>query len=117
MTEAASIIKRFERQVMWRMRLLTLLDRLALMILVSCAVSAAFVLFARLTEGGRVYWAILVIFFAAESSALLFNWIKNRAGERESAFAIDNRLGLEDRIISAHEIIEQRGPKRVVETA
>jgi hypothetical protein len=117
MNEAESIIKLFVRQIMWRMRLLTLLDRLALMILVGCLVSAGFVLFARLKPGGRIYWPVLIVLLAVVLSAFLFNWIKTRASERDSAFAIDNTLGLEDRIITAHEIVGQPGPKKVVETA
>lgn len=117
MTEAASSLKQFERQVMWRKRLLALLDRFALAILISCVVAAAFILVARLKEGGRVPWGILAAIFAVEAGAFLSNWIVTRAGEREAAFAIDGALELEDRVITAHEIIEQGGPKKVVETA
>jgi hypothetical protein len=117
MSEAASSLKEFERRVMWRKRWLALQDRIALAILVSSVVAAAFVLLARLKEGGRVPWAILAGIFAVEAGAFLFNWVRTRAGERESAFAIDDTLELEDRVITAHEIIEQGGPKRVVETA
>lgn len=117
MTEAASSLKQFARQVMWRKRLLALQDRFALAILIGCVVAAAFVLLARLREGGRVPWAILIGIFAVESAAFLFNWMANRAGEREAAFVIDETLGLEDRVVTAHEIIERGGPKRAVESA
>jgi hypothetical protein len=117
MSEAASSLKQFERQVMWRRRLLALQDRLALAVLISCVVAAAFVLLARLKEGGRVPWAILTGIFAVELAAFSVNWMMTRANEREAAFVIDEKLGLEDRVITAHGIIEQGGPERVVETA
>jgi hypothetical protein len=117
MMEAASSLKQFERQVMWRKRLLALQDRAALVILVGCVASAAFVLAARLKEGGRVQWAILIGILGAAVVAILSNWVTTRASEREAAFAIDDTLGLEDRVITAHEIIERGGPKRVVEMA
>jgi hypothetical protein len=117
MSEAALSLKQFERQVMWRRRLLALQDRLALAVLISCVVAAAFVLLARLKEGGRVPWAILTGIFAVELAAFSVNWMMTRANEREAAFVIDEKLGLEDRVITAHGIIEQGGPERVVETA
>jgi hypothetical protein len=117
MSEAASSLKEFKRRVMWRKRLLALQDRVALAVLASSVIAAAFVLMARLKEGGRIPWAILTGIFAIEAGAFLFNWVRTRANEREAAFAIDDTLELEDRVITAHEIIEQGGPKRVVETA
>src|SRR5215210_7518191 len=95
MSEAATSLKEFERRVMWRKRLLALQDRVALAVLVGCAVAAAFVLLARLKEGGRVPWAILAPIFAIEAGVLFFNWVMTRANEREAAFAIDDTLELE----------------------
>jgi hypothetical protein len=117
MSEAASNLKRFERQVMWRKRLLGLQDRLALAVLIGCVVAGGFVLLARLREGGSVPWVILTIVLVIELGAASFHWVMTRANERDAAFAIDDRLELEDRVITAHTIIEQGGPRRVVETA
>jgi hypothetical protein len=117
MSDAALNIKQFERQVMWRKRLLALQDRIALAILMSCVVAAGFVLLARLKEGGSILWAVVIAVLAVELGAFLVNWMMTRANERDAAFVIDDRLELEDRVITAHEIIERGGPKKVVETA
>ena len=117
MMEAASSLKQFERRVMWRKRLLALQDRIALVMLVGCVAAAACVLLARLKEGGRVSWGVLIGILGVASGAILLNWVMTRASEREAAFIIDDTLRLEDRVITAHDIIERGGPRRVVETA
>jgi hypothetical protein len=117
MSESALKLSEFEQQVMRRKRLLALQDRVALVILVSCLIAAGFVLFARMKEGGSIPWIILSSLFALELGAFSFNWFKTRATRQEAAFLIDDRLELEDRISTAHEIIEKGGPQREVEFA
>ncbi len=117
MSESALKLSEFEQQVMRRKRMLALQDRVALAALVSCIIAAGFVLFARMREGGSIPWAILVVIFAIELGAFAWHWFKTRATKQEAAFLIDHTLELEDRVSTAHEIIEKGGPQREVEFA
>lgn len=117
MSESAVKLSEFERQVMRRKRLLALQDRVALTALISCLVVAGFVLFARMREGGSIPRAVLAVIFAIELGAFAWHWFKTRATRREAAFLIDRKLELEDRVSTAHGIIEKGGPQREVEFA
>jgi hypothetical protein len=117
MSDAALKIADFERQVMKRKRWLALQDRLALAIPISCAAAAAIILFARMREGGAISWPLLAAILIIEFFGFAYHWRKTRATGREAAFLIDNKLELEDRFSTAHEIIEKGGPKREVESA
>jgi hypothetical protein len=117
MSESALKLSEFERQVMRRKRMLALQDRVALAALVSCVIAAGFVLFARMREGGSIPWAILAVIFALELGAFAWHWFKTRATKQEAAFLIDDKLDLEDRVSTAHQIIEKGGPQREVEFA
>ena len=117
MSESALKLSEFERQVVRRKRMLALQDRVALAALVSCVIAAGFVLFARMKEGGSIPWAILAVIFALELGAFALHWFKTRATKQEAAFLIDDKLDLEDRVSTAHEIIEKGGPRREVEFA
>ncbi|MGA9771394.1 MAG: hypothetical protein WBV94_20340 [Blastocatellia bacterium] len=117
MSESALKLSEFERQVVRRKRLLAVQDRVALAALVSCVLAAGFVLFARMKEGGSISWAILSVIIALELGAIALHWYRTRATRQEAAFLIDDRLELEDRVITAHDIVEKGGPRRDVEFA
>ncbi|HKS39987.1 MAG TPA: hypothetical protein VJX74_05185 [Blastocatellia bacterium] len=117
MSESALKLSEFERQVVRRKRMLALQDRVALAALVSCVIAAGFVLFARMREGGSIPWAVLAVIFALELGAFAWHWFKTRATKQEAAFLIDDKLDLEDRVSTAHQIIKKGGPQREVEFA
>src|SRR6185369_17101350 len=50
-------------------------------------------------------------------AAFAISWFKSRTTKQEAAFLIDDTLSLEDRIATAHQIIEKGGPQREVEAA
>ncbi len=126
-TEAAQKIKQLERDVTWRMRLLALQDRLAPALLVGGLVAAGAVLYIRLRPAHFPVWAAVLTISALVAAIALGRWYPKRATALDAAFLIDKALDLEDRISSAHEVIEkgviekgeiERGaPVRVVETA
>lgn len=117
MNDAALKIADFEHQVLKRKRLLALQDHLAIAIPLACVAAAGVVLFARMREGGSVSWALVTVLFILALCGFAFNWYKTRATKQEAAFLIDQSLKLEDRLTTAHEIIEKGGPQREVETA
>jgi hypothetical protein len=51
------------------------------------------------------------------STAAVALWFFSRANERDAAFLIDESLGLEDRVATAHLIIERGGPSGALEEA
>ena len=82
MSEAVATIIRLERRVMWRMRLLSLQDSLALAVMTSGLISAGVVLLARLRPIEFSLWAVIIgavgILFAA---ALTRRWFRGRVLE------------------------------------
>lgn len=117
MSDAAISIKRFERKVMWRERALSLLDYLALALMIGGIASASIVLYIRLRPAELSIWKIVFVVFGAVVLAAGARWFLTRAREREAAFKIDRALDLEDRIVSSRAIIERGGPQREIETA
>src|SRR6185503_11431717 len=117
MTEAVQRIKQFERRVMWRLRWFALQDAMAWSLLLSGLVSAAIVLYIRLKPVEFRWWIAGGSIFTVVTAVLLTRLFLSRATEREAAFAIDEVLGLEDRITTARAIVERGGPVKQVEIA
>ncbi len=117
MIEAVQRIKQFEGQVMWRLRWVALQDAMAWSLLLTALPSAAFVLYIRLKPVEFHWWIAVSAIFTVVTGARLTRWLVARATEGEAAFAIDEILGLEDRIATARAIIERGGPVKGVEIA
>jgi hypothetical protein len=116
-SEAARKLSQFERKVMWRMRLLALIDLLATALLAGGLASAAFVLYIRLRPAQTPAWVIPASIFGVILIAVAVRWLVTRPAEREAAFLIDHKLGLDDRMTTAYAIIERGGPQHLVESA
>jgi hypothetical protein len=116
MNEAAEKLQTFERSVMWRRRWLALQDRLALALLVSGLIAAAFVVLARL-QVVRLPWAFEIVAIITVAGGLAWHWHRRRATAKDAAFLIDRAFDLEDRLTTAHQILQQGGPQRQVERA
>ncbi len=115
--DAAISIKRFERKVMQRERARSLIDHLALVLLIAGIASASIVLYIRLRPAEFSIWKIIVMVFGPLALAAGVRWFVTRARERDAAFKIDRALDLDDRIVSSRAIIERGGPRREIETA
>jgi hypothetical protein len=102
---------------MWRERALSLVDHLAVALVIAGTVSASVVLYIRLRPAEISIWKTVVAIFGAVTLAAGVRWVLTLAGEREAAFKIDRALGLEDRVVSSRAIIEQGGPRREIENA
>src|SRR5258706_10058127 len=117
MIEAVQRINQFERQVMWRLRWAALQDAMAWSLLLISLPSVALILYIRLKPIEFHWWIAVSGIFAVATAALLTRWIRARATEGEAAFAIDEILGLEDRMATARAIVERGGPGKDVEVA
>ena len=117
MTEAVAKIVQLERRVMWRRRLLSLQDRLAAAAAIGAIIAAVLVLLVRMRVLHMPVWGPVVGALGLSSTAALVLWFFNRTHERDAAFIIDESLGLEDRVATAHLIIERGGPKGPLEEA
>src|ERR1700755_1177507 len=115
MSEAATKLTTFERAVVWRKRWLALQDRAALALLASGLLAAGLILLSRL-QVMRVHWALIAVAVAAVAGAFVWHWQRTRATDKDAAFLIDHTFELEDRVTTAHQLLEQGGPRREVET-
>ncbi|MEK6287375.1 MAG: hypothetical protein AABO57_16665 [Acidobacteriota bacterium] len=117
MNEAVAKIVRLERRVMWRRRLLSLQDGLALSVAIGGIVAAGLVLLVRLRPLQAPVWTVIIGALGLSSAATLIPRFLTRARRRDAAFLIDEALGLEDRVATSHLIIERGGPRRALEGA
>jgi len=117
MSEAVAKIVGLERRVMWRWRLLSLQDRLAVAAAIGSIIAAVLVLLVRVRALHMPVWALVLGAFGLSTTAALALWFFNRVHERDAAFLIDESLGLEDRVATAHLIIERGGPRGALEEA
>ena len=105
------------RQVMWRRRLLSLQDSLALALTISALVAAAIVVIVRLQLISIPVWAVVPGTVGIAVAVALFRWFRNLAGEAIAAGLIDESLKLEDRVATSRLIIGRGGPTGVFEEA
>lgn len=117
MSESALKIKRFERRVMWRNRLLSLQDNLSIALLAGGILSAAVIFYAKIRPVSAPSWLVIVALFSLVLAALSVRWYLTRATGRDTAFRIDSSLEMEDRLTTARSIIERGGPEREIESA
>ena len=117
MSEAVATIIRLERRVMWRMRLLSLQDSLALAVMTSGLISAGVVLLARLRPIQFSLSAVIIGAVGILFTAALTRWFLIRTREGDAAFLIDEALKLDDRLATSRLIIERGGPKSALEEA
>ncbi|HLF82745.1 MAG TPA: hypothetical protein VI837_01060 [Blastocatellia bacterium] len=117
MSEAVAKIVRLERRVMWRKRLLSLQDGLALVVMISGLIAAALVVLARLRPITMPLWVVIIGPMSLSFAAVLTRWFFTRASESEAAFLIDEALRLDDRVATSRLIIERGGPRRALEEA
>ncbi len=117
MSEAVAKIVRLERRVMWRKRLLSLQDGLALAVMISGLIAAALVALVRLRAIRTPLWAVIIGAMSLSFAAVLTRWFSTRARESDAAFLIDESLKLDDRIATSRVIIERGGPKSALEEA
>ncbi|MEK6324910.1 MAG: hypothetical protein AABN33_24980 [Acidobacteriota bacterium] len=117
MNEGVAKIVRLERRVMWRRRLLSLQDGLALSLAIGGIIAAGLVLLVRLRPFHIPVWAVIIGALGLSLGAALTRWFFTRAHERDAAFLIDESLGLEDRVATSNLIIERGGPGRALEEA
>jgi hypothetical protein len=95
MTEAVAKIVRLERRVMWRKRLLSLQDALALAVMISGLIAAALVVLVRL---GPITMPVVTVIIGAmilSFAPVLTRWLLTRTSERDAAFLIDESLKLD----------------------
>lgn len=116
-SEAAHKIKRFERRVMWRERLLSLQDNLSIALFAGGILSASIILYAKIRLLSAPPWLISIALFSLVLAAVSVRWYLTRSTERDSAFRIDGSLQMEDRLTTARSIIERGGPEREIESA
>ena len=116
MSEAAAQIGRLERRVMWRTRLLSLQDSLALAVTIYGLVAAGLVVIARLRPITIPVWAVIVG-TSLLIAIVLVRWFIARTDQRDAAFLIDESLKLDDRIATSRLIIERGGPTSALEHA
>src|SRR5215210_1720683 len=117
LNESRLKIERFERQVMWRKRLLALQDRLAVAVLAGGIIAAALVVYIRLRPLAVSAGIIAAAVMAATVLAALALWFRARASRRDAAFLIDESLDLEDRVATSQAILERGGAHNDFETA
>jgi hypothetical protein len=117
MSEAAARIQRLERQVMWRTRLLSLQDSLALALMMSGLIAAGVVVIARLRPIAIPVWVVIIGLMTLSFAVVLIRWFSARVGEGDAAFLIDESLNLDDRIATSRLIIERGGPTSAIEEA
>jgi hypothetical protein len=117
MSEAVAKIVRLERRVMWRKRLLSLQDGLALAVMMGGLIAAALVLLVRLRPIGLPSWTVIVGAMSLSFGAALTRSFLTRASVSDAAFLIDEILKLDDRVATSHLIIERGGPRRALEEA
>lgn len=110
-------IEEFERQVMWRKRILALQDCVAIGLLAGGIVSAALVVYARLRPLQVPAWILASAVISASLLAAIGFWFFNRAKRREAAFLIDSSLDLEDRVATSRAIIERGEARNEFENA
>lgn len=117
MSEAVDRIVRLQRRVMWRGRLLSLQDELALAVTISALIGTVLVLLARLRSIEFPLWAVIIGVAAISVGAALIRQFMTRISEHDAAFLIDASLELDDRVATSSMIIERGGPKQVLEEA
>lgn len=117
MSEAVARIVRLERSVMWRSRVLSLQDRLALAIAIGGISAAVLVLLVRMRTLQIPVWILVLGALGVSTIAALVRSFFDRADERDAAFQIDESLGLHDRVATAHLVIARGGPQGTLEEA
>ena len=117
MKEAVEKIVVLQRRVMWRMRLLSLQDSLALALTISALMAAAFVAIVRLRPSSIPVGAVVLGLVGLAVGAALFRWFGNRDGEASAALLIDESLKLDDRVATSRLIIQRGGPTGAFEEA
>jgi hypothetical protein len=117
MSEAVAKIVRLERSVMWRQRLLSLQDGLALAVMLSAVIATALVVLVRLLPITVPVWAVILGAMGLSFAAVLTRWFFTRASESAAAFLIDESLHLDDRVVTSRLIIERGGPRCAIEEA
>ena len=117
MNEAEATIVTLERRVMWRQRFLLLQDLLTLAFVIGLLVAAVFVAIVRLRPLSTPVYPVLIGIAGILIVALLIRWVGNRASRSTAASSIDSSMNLDDRIATAHLILERGGPKSAIEQA
>ncbi|HSQ20846.1 MAG TPA: hypothetical protein VLR92_10790, partial [Blastocatellia bacterium] len=117
MSEAVERIVRLQRRVMWRGRLLSLQDGLALAVSISALIGTALVLLTRIRPIEFPLWAVIIGVATISVGAALIRQFMTRMSEHDAAFLIDASLELDDRVATSSMIIERGGPKQSLEEA
>jgi hypothetical protein len=105
------------RQVMWRRRMLSLQDSLAVALMISALMAAAFVVIVRVRPVSMPVWPVVLGMVGLAVAAALVRWFRNRTGEARAALLIDESLKLDDRVATSRLIIERGGPTGAFEEA
>jgi hypothetical protein len=103
--------------VMWRKRLLSLQDGLALAVTIGGLIAAALVVLVRLRPITMPLWAVIIAPMSLSFGAVLTRCFFARERESDAAFLIDESLKLDDRVATSCMIIERGGPRRALEEA
>jgi len=117
MIEAERRLGRIEREVMWRQRLIALVDEIARALLVVGPLSAAILLYFRLRAPLMPIWILFAAIFSVAAAVSLARWARRFATGQDAAFLIDSRLKLEDRVATARAILVREGPFTTIEEA
>jgi hypothetical protein len=115
--ESISKIHNFARGVMWRQRLLTLQDSLALGLLIGGLISASLIFYIRWKAIQTPVWLVALVVFSAAFGALLTRWSISRLSENDAGFLIDDALKLDDRFATSQAIIGKSRIENEVEKA
>jgi hypothetical protein len=110
MIDAAQRIRRLQRSVMLRSRLLSLRDAVSFALTLAFLIIAPLIVVAKLRLVEFPLWTVIAIICFASIGVALVRWATRLATEDESAVLIDQSLKLDDRITSSLSVISRGGP-------
>ena len=110
MIDAAQQIRRLQRSVMLRSRLLSLRDAVSFALTLAFLIIAPLIVSAKLRLVEFPLWPVIAIICFTFLCVALVRWARSLATEDESAFLIDQSLNLDDRIASSWSVITRGGP-------
>src|SRR5262249_28668429 len=110
MIDAVQQVRRLQRSVMLRSRLLSLRDAVSFASTLALLIVAPLIVVEKLRLVVLPLWTVIAIISLASLGVALVRWATNLATEGESTFLIDQSLKLDDRITSSWSVISRGGP-------
>ncbi len=110
MIDAVQRIKRFQRSVRLRSRLLSLRDAVSFSLTLAFLIITPLIVAAKLRLVDFPIWIVIAAVCLPSIGVALIRWATSLATEDESAFLIDQSLELDDRMTSSWSVIARGGP-------